>query len=94
MAKYYCPYCSRENQVYYINKDGKMFCSICDDELTRERIVKPTQLISLLIAIAFVLPLLISSTTLFKELLEKRNKDTVIEISISNYTGYNYTTNL
>ncbi len=58
MARYYCPYCPSSNQIHKKRFDGVMVCALCGDPLVQLPLIKPTQILALIVALAFVAPLI------------------------------------
>ncbi len=68
MTRYYCPFCSSRYKFYKNRNDGLLICGQCGDELVKAPLLKITQLIGLLGASAFLLPLLLMIAFLVKDL--------------------------
>ncbi len=58
MTHFYCPYCPPKYQYHKQRKDGVMICGQCGDPLIKIPLVKPTQVIALIAASAFIAPLI------------------------------------
>jgi len=58
MTRYHCPYCSPRYQIHKQRVDGLMICGQCGEPLIKIPLIKPTQIIALLAAIAFATPLI------------------------------------
>ena len=57
MNKYYCPYCNHKYQ-FSIEKDGKLICGLCGEDLIKKPLIQFKQLIALLLVFSFSLPLI------------------------------------
>ncbi len=57
MAKYYCPYCSPRYQIHK-SANGLMICGHCGEELVKVPYIRPTQIIALVAATAFIAPII------------------------------------
>ena len=57
MNKYYCPYCNPKYQ-FTIEKNGKLVCGLCDEDLIKKPIIQFKQLIALLLVFSFSFPLI------------------------------------
>ncbi len=57
MVNYYCPYCSSKLQFQKRRLDGVRVCGLCGDPLIKDSLIKPTQLLALIVAFAFITPL-------------------------------------
>ncbi len=68
MARYHCPYCSPHFQIHKERSDGVMICGQCGDPLIKTFAIKPTQIISLIAASAFIAPLFITFFTFIQDL--------------------------
>ena len=62
MPKYYCPFCSSHYQLHKQRSDGVMICGHCGDPLMKIKVIKPTQLIALIAASAFIAPLILMAS--------------------------------
>ncbi len=67
MAKYHCPYCSPRYQIHEKRIDGVMVCGQCGDPLVRNYWLRPTQLVALCVAAAFISPLIMMLFAFFHE---------------------------
>ena len=56
MSQYYCPYCSPRYQFHKQRSDGVMVCGLCGDQLIKKPFLKPTQILALIAATAFIAP--------------------------------------
>ncbi len=86
MARYYCPYCSFERQVILDHDRRNENCVICGEELKRVYLVKPSQVISLIVVFSFICPLGIFVFSSIKLQLENRmdseEKDLALNLKI------------
>tara|TARA_Y100000589_G_scaffold303608_1_gene316140 strand:- start:4003 stop:4314 length:312 start_codon:yes stop_codon:yes gene_type:complete len=80
MSKYFCPYCNPKYQFVSQNKNGKLICGLCGEEVFKKSLINIRQIISLVIVISFVFPLFYSFVVFFIN-----RKDFKKEI----YQGYN-----
>ncbi len=90
MSRYYCPFCSSRYQFYKTSSDGLKVCGQCGDELIKVPIFKMTQLIGLIGASAFLIPLLLMIVFLVKDLNNQRiNKspEQIAFISLNFHVG-------
>ena len=66
MSRYYCPFCSPRYQFHKKRDDGTLICGQCGDPLTKVPLVKPIQIFSILLAFAFITPLIMLVSTVLK----------------------------
>ena len=59
MTRYHCPYCLSRYQIHQQRSDGVMVCGQCGDPLVKIPLIKPTQIFALIVAFAFVAPLIL-----------------------------------
>ncbi|WP_269622700.1 hypothetical protein [Prochlorococcus marinus] len=76
MIKYHCPYCSTYLEVKRTIKNKEMLCVICKEPLIQVSIVKPTQLLALILSAAFIAPL-IMMTVVFTNGQNKKNNQKI-----------------
>lgn len=68
MPKYHCPYCSPQVQIYREHSDGMIVCTECGDYLIEIPAVKPSQIVAIVAAIAFIAPLIITAFAFIQDL--------------------------
>ena len=68
MARYNCPYCSPCHQIHKQRSDGVMICGHCGDPLVKVQAIRPTQIMALVAASAFIAPLIIMVVTYLRNL--------------------------
>ncbi|WP_063414411.1 hypothetical protein [Prochlorococcus marinus] len=59
MSRYHCPFCSSRYQIHQQRADGVMVCGQCGDPLVKVPFIRPTQIVGLVAAAAFIAPLLL-----------------------------------
>ncbi|WP_413359618.1 hypothetical protein [Prochlorococcus sp. MIT 1201] len=59
MTRYHCPFCSIRYQIHQQRADGVMVCGQCGDPLVKVPFIRPTQIVGLVAAAAFIAPLLL-----------------------------------
>ena len=59
MTRYHCPFCSHRYQIHQQRADGVMVCGQCGDPLVKVPLIRPTQIVGLVAAAAFIAPLLL-----------------------------------
>ena len=57
MKKYFCPYCNFKYYLNSINHKDKLLCRLCGEEMIKKSFFNIKQIISLLILLAFIMPL-------------------------------------
>ena len=77
MSNYHCPFCSPKYQIHKLNSEGEMICGLCGDKLLKKVLVKPTQILGLIAATAFLSPLALLVMSLF----EQKNNSKIIHNS-------------
>ena len=60
MAKFFCPYCNPKYQFISKTNTDKLICGLCGEEMVRQSFFNIRQMVSLIIIIAFLLPLFYS----------------------------------
>ena len=58
MSRYYCPFCSARHQFHITRSDGILICGQCGDLLQKKPLVNSRRIIGLVVASAFLAPLL------------------------------------
>ena len=59
MSRYHCPFCSSRYQIHKQRADGVLVCGQCGDPLVKVPFIRPTQIVGLVAAAAFIAPLLL-----------------------------------
>ena len=72
MSFYYCPFCSSHSQSFKTRSDGLLICGQCGDELIRAPSVKMTQVVGLICASAFLVPLVLMVAFVLKDLHKQK----------------------
>ena len=72
MSRFYCPFCSSQNQFHKISSNGVLICGNCNDPLIRKPFINFRQIIGLVAASAFLAPLFIMSSILIKDYKKER----------------------
>ncbi len=82
--RYYCPFCSLRFQFQKNRSDGLLTCVQCGDPLIKEKFIDSRQIVGLIVATAFVAPLLIMIFFLIndftKETLPMNSESSVVSI--------------
>lgn len=65
---YYCPYCSPRYQFPSQRRDGILICGQCGELLVKKPFIKPTQIVAIIAALAFISPFLILIFSYFRDI--------------------------
>ncbi len=84
MKSYYCPYCSKNYQFNDDEIQDNMICIECKDPLIKEVLIRPIQIIALLIVAAFITPLIIFFMTYFKNESKQEYEESTVNVEIVN----------
>ena len=69
MNKYYCPYCNPKYQFPKQTISGKWVCGLCGEDLVKKSFIKINQIIAIIAALSFILPLIYSLFFIIKDQL-------------------------
>ena len=58
MVRYYCPYCNPKYQFQKQSLKGTLICGLCGEDLVKKPFIRINQIIALVAASSFLLPLL------------------------------------
>ena len=75
MVKYYCPYCNPKYQFQKQSSKGNLTCGLCGEDLVKKPFIKLNQIIALVAASSFLLPLIYAFILLIKNQLNPPNKN-------------------
>ena len=74
MSRLYCPFCSSHYQVHKTRPDGVLICGICDDPLVKKPLLISRRIIGVVVASAFLTPLLISIFFVIKNFTKEKHQ--------------------
>jgi len=74
MNTYYCPYCNPKYQFQKEGGEGNLLCGLCGEELIKKPQIDLKKIVSLLLAVAFMLPLLYLISFLILNTIEKKER--------------------
>ena len=86
MSRYYCPFCSSRYQYQKIRSDGILICGQCGDPLIRKPLINLRKICGLIVASAFLLPLIIMIIFVFQESTNEKspsNSDTLVLLTFN-----------
>ncbi len=66
MSNYYCPYCPRDQQINQQLSNSVMICGNCGDRLVKDNLIKLKQFLALIVAAAFIAPLVLMVISFMK----------------------------
>ncbi len=89
MNLYRCPYCSPKHQIHIQDNNGILICGNCGDPLIKENPFKVNRVISLVLAIAFITPLLIIIASVINNLNQKTPQNDRYSLSLALIIGNN-----
>ncbi len=89
MNLYHCPYCSPKHQNHIQDKDGILICDNCGDPLIKKNPFKLNRVISLIVATAFITPLLIIIASVINNLNQKTPQNDRYSLSLALIIGNN-----
>ena len=75
MDRYYCPYCNPKYQFQKKSRKGTLICGLCGEDLIKKPFIKLNQIIALVAASSFLLPLIYTFIFLFKNQINPPNKN-------------------
>ena len=85
MSRYYCPFCSSRYQFHTTRTDGTLICGQCGDPLMKRPLINGRQIISLLAASTFIIPLIFVFIFAIKEFNREKvpnNSDSLVLLII------------
>ena len=59
MSLYYCPYCPSQYKFHKTKTDGVLICGLCGDPLVKKSFFNYRRIVGVLLALAFLSPLLV-----------------------------------
>ncbi len=63
MTRYHCPYCSPSPPFHKEGANGVFVCGYCGDPLVKLPLIKPTQVLAIILTSAFAAPLILAITS-------------------------------
>ncbi len=72
--RYHCPYCSPIYQIHKERPDGVMVCGHCGDPLVKASVISLTQVFAVIVAFAFVTPLLMTAYIFIQDLKKPQSQ--------------------
>ncbi len=72
MSSYYCPFCSSRYKFQKTRTDGVLICGLCGDPLMKKSILNTKQIFGLLLASAFIAPLLAMFVFVIKDFTNEK----------------------
>ena len=85
MSRYFCPFCSSRNQFHKTRSDGVLICGLCGDLLMKKPFVSARRIFGILLASAFLAPLLIMLIFVVNDFTKKKfesNTDSFLVITL------------
>tara|TARA_Y100001978_G_C23631085_1_gene403482 strand:+ start:332 stop:619 length:288 start_codon:yes stop_codon:yes gene_type:complete len=74
MNRYYCPYCNPKYQFQKESREGYLLCGLCGEELIKKPLIDLKKIVALLLATAFILPLLYLISFLILNNFERKER--------------------
>ncbi len=90
MAQYHCPYCSSRYQIHKKRSDGVMVCGQCGDPLIKTSLIRPTQIVALLVVSAFIAPLIMMLWAFIQGLNKSQPNDTLQGLAVLSKSASEY----
>ncbi len=93
MRKYYCPYCNPKYQFIKEERDGRLSCGLCGEDLIKESYISTKQIFAFLLVGIFILPLILIFIFAFIENVDepRDNNQTTLNIYWNNSKTLNLT---
>ena len=85
MSRYYCPFCSSHYQFHKIRSDGVLLCGLCGDPLVNKPLLNSRRIIGVIVASAFLAPLLIMAFFVIKDFTKEKlldNSESIVLLNI------------
>ena len=83
MVRYYCPYCNPKYQFQKQSSKGTLICGLCGEDLVKKPFIRLNQIIALVAASSFLLPLIYTFIFLIKNQINPQNKNYQANINCS-----------
>ena len=58
MNNFYCPYCNPKYQFTKESPTGELICGVCGEALVKKPYIRINQIVAIIVAISFLLPLI------------------------------------
>ena len=87
MSRYYCPFCSSRYQFHKTRSDGVLICGQCGDQLIKKPLLNSRRIMGVVVASAFLAPLLIMITFVITDFTKERlpsDSETLVLLTSSN----------
>tara|TARA_Y100001968_G_scaffold226082_1_gene208870 strand:+ start:3012 stop:3287 length:276 start_codon:yes stop_codon:yes gene_type:complete len=84
MSIYHCPFCSSRYQFHKCRNDGVLICGLCGDPLVKKPLISSRRIIGLVVASAFLSPLLIMVIFIVKNFTEEKQPINSQSLVLSN----------
>ena len=84
MSRYYCPFCSSLYQFNKTRSDGVLICGQCGDPLMKKPLINSKQIFGLVVAFAFLTPLIIMIIYVVNDLSNEKlpsNSDSLVHLT-------------
>ena len=75
MVRYYCPYCNPKYQFQKQSLKGNLICGLCGEDLVKKPFIRLNQIIALVAASSFLLPLIYTFIFLIKNQINPPNRN-------------------
>ena len=75
MDRYYCPFCNPKYQFQKKSTKGTLICGLCGEVLVKKPFIRLNQIIALIAAASFLLPLIYTFIFLIKNQINTPNKN-------------------
>ena len=75
MVRYYCPYCNPNYQFQKQSSKGTLICGLCGEDLVKKQFIRLNQIIALVAASTFLLPLIYTFIFLIKNQINPPKKN-------------------
>ena len=85
MSRYYCPFCSSLYQFHKTRSDGVLICGLCGDPLVNKPLLNSRRIIGVIVASAFLAPLLIMAVFVIKDFTKEKlldNSESIVLLTI------------
>ena len=77
MSLYYCPYCPSQYKFHKTKTDGVLICGLCGDPLVKKSFFNYRRIVGVLLALAFLSPLLVMIIFLLTLLKKKLHNNSL-----------------
>ena len=82
MSRYYCPFCSSRYQFFQTRSDDVLICGQCGDPLMKKPLINLRQIIGLVTATIFLLPLLLIIYSGIKDFTKEKNQTYPVSLEL------------